>query len=128
MLSVVDIIEKPTILPSNRGINHFNIQGNLVYIATDYGISVYDLDRLEFGDTYFIGSGGEQIQVTQTTIFGDYIYASCLGGNGIRKALHANSNIIDYNNWQTVTTGNYVAVEATIDQIYAVNTNRKIYR
>ncbi|WP_242203782.1 type IX secretion system anionic LPS delivery protein PorZ [Aestuariivivens insulae] len=127
VLSVVDIIEKPTILPANRGVNHFNIQNNLVYIATDYGISVYDLDRLEFGDTYFIGDSGEQIQVSQTAILGDYIYASCLGGYGIRKALHANSNIIDYNNWQTITTGNFVAIETAFDQLYTISTNRRIY-
>ena len=127
VLSVVDIIEKPTILPENRGINHFNIVNNWVYIATDYGISVYDLQRLEFGDTYFIGSSGEQIQVTQTTILGDYIYASCLGGNGIKKALYANSNIIDFNNWQTITTGNYTTIETAMDQLYTTSTNRRIY-
>ncbi len=127
VLSVVDIIEKPTILPENRRINHFNIEDNWVYIATDYGISVYDLERLEFGDTYFIGSSGEQIQVTQTTILGDYIYASCLGDNGIRKALYTNPNIIDFNNWQTVATGNFVAIETAADQLYVINTARRIY-
>ncbi|WP_242156237.1 two-component regulator propeller domain-containing protein [Aestuariivivens sediminis] len=127
VLSIVDIIEKPTILPTNRRINHFNIENNLVYIATDYGISVYDLERLEFGDTYFIGSSGEQIQVSQTTLYGDYIYASCLGGQGIRKALVNDSNSIDYNNWQTIATGNFVAIESAFNQLYTTSTNRRIY-
>ncbi|WP_242092205.1 two-component regulator propeller domain-containing protein [Aestuariivivens sediminicola] len=127
VLSVVDIIEKPTIIASNRRINHFNIDNNWVYIATDYGISVYDLERLEFGDTYFIGSSGEQIQVSQTTISGDYIYASCLGGNGIRKALVNDSNIIDFNNWQTVSSGNFVAIKAAFNQLYAISLSRRIY-
>ena len=127
VLSVVDIIEKPTIIASNRRINHFNIDNNWVYIATDYGISVYDLERLEFGDTYFIGSSGEQIQVSQTTISGDYIYASCLGGNGIRKALVNDPNIIDFNNWQTVSTGNFVAIKAAFNQLYTISLSRRIY-
>ena len=38
-----------------KKINHFNENNGLVYISTDYGISVFDLERLEFGDTYFIG-------------------------------------------------------------------------
>lgn len=128
VLSVVDIIEKPTILPTNRGINHFNVQDNLVYVSTDFGISVYDLERLEFGDTYFIGSSGEQIQVTQTAILDNELYASCLGGNGIRKAQLSDANIIDFNNWQTIASGNFVSIEAVQSQLYAVALNRKIYR
>ncbi|WP_298238736.1 two-component regulator propeller domain-containing protein [uncultured Algibacter sp.] len=128
VLSVVDIIEKPTILPANRGINHFNIIDNLVYIATDYGISVYDLERLEFGDTYFIGNSGEQIQVTQTTVLNDFIYASCLGNNGIRKAQVSNPNIIDFSNWQTISAGNFRAIESISNQLYTIRANRKIYR
>ena len=128
VLSVVDIIEKPTIISNNRGINHFNIVDNLVYISADYGISVYDLERLEFGDTYFIGSSGEQIQVTQTTILNDFIYASCLGNNGIRKAQVSNPNIIDFNNWSIISTGDFTAIEAVGNQLYTVRTDRKIYR
>ena len=77
VLSVVDIVEKPTIPPDNKKINHFNEYNNVVYISTDFGISVYDLERLEFGDTYFIGNGGSQIIVNETAVFGDYIYAAC---------------------------------------------------
>lgn len=128
VLSVVDIIEKPTILSTNRGINHFNIVGNLVYISADYGISVYDLERLEFGDSYFIGSSGEQIQVTQTAILNDFIYASCLGNNGIRKAQVSNPNIIDFNNWSIISTGNFSAIESVGNQLYTIRNNRKIYR
>ena len=54
VLTVVDIIDKPTIPPDNKRINHFNEYNNVIYISTDYGVSVYDLERLEFGDTYFI--------------------------------------------------------------------------
>lgn len=52
---VVDILEKETINPSFKRINHFNEHQGLVYIATGFGIVVYDLERLEFGDTYLIG-------------------------------------------------------------------------
>ena len=71
------LLTKLTISPTDKKINHINAYQNLIYISTNYGISVYDLERLEFGDTYFIGNGGSQIPVTQTTIFEDHIYASC---------------------------------------------------
>ena len=58
VFSVVDILERENITPVNRRINYFLEFDKKVYIATNYGISVYDLERLEFGDTYFLGNGG----------------------------------------------------------------------
>ncbi|CAH8282957.1 hypothetical protein EV196_101516 [Mariniflexile fucanivorans] len=128
ILTVVDIVEKPTIPAVQKKINHFNPYGNLVYIATNYGISVFNLERLEFGDTYFIGNGGGQIQINQTAIFGNYIYAACSGGNGLKKALVNSPNLVDYQNWQTVTTGDFTAIETVEDKLYALNTNRQIFQ
>ncbi|HBR53756.1 MAG TPA: ABC transporter substrate-binding protein, partial [Flavobacteriaceae bacterium] len=52
ILTVVDILNKPTIPPDQKRINQFNeFNGNL-YIAAEFGISVFDLSVLEFGDTY----------------------------------------------------------------------------
>jgi len=128
VLSVVDIIEKPTISPESKFINHFNEYNGFVYISTNYGISVYDLERLEFGDTYFIGTSGSQIPVKQTTIFQDYIYAANFEGNGVKKALSTNNNLIDYQQWQTITGGNWRAIQAVNDMLYAIRTNRDISR
>jgi len=128
ILSIVDIIEKPTIPATDKKINHFNAFENVVYIATNYGISVFDLERLEFGDTYFIGNLGVQTRVNQTTIFGDYIYAACLDGNGLKKALVSSPNLIDFQNWQTVSSGDFLAVQSVENQLYAIRTNRRIYQ
>lgn len=126
ILTVVDIIEKPTVI--QKRINHFNPNGNLVYVSTDYGISVFNLERLEFGDTYFIGNAGTQIQVNQTTIFEDYIYAACSSGNGLRKALVSSPNLIDFQNWESVVSGDFTAIETVQDKLYAVNTNRQLFQ
>ncbi|MCR8667067.1 ABC transporter substrate-binding protein [Aestuariibaculum sp. M13] len=128
VLTVVDIIDKPTIPPTSKRINHFSAYNNLVYISTNYGISVFDLARLEFGDTYFIGDGGSQIQVNQTTIYQDYIYAACSGSNGIRRALTTNTNLIDFSNWETVTTGNFTGIESQTDDLYAVRSDKRLFR
>lgn len=127
ILTIVDIIDKTTIPSTNKRINHFNAFGNVVYISTNYGISVYDLERQEFGDTYFIGNLGDQIKVNQTTIIGDYIYAACNDGGGLRKALVTSPNLIDYQNWQIVSNGSYLAVESVDAKLYALSTNRQIY-
>tara|TARA_R110000868_G_scaffold165660_8_gene399220 strand:- start:2341 stop:4680 length:2340 start_codon:yes stop_codon:yes gene_type:complete len=127
ILTVVDIIDKTTIPSTAKRINHFNAFENVVYISTNFGISVFDLERLEFGDTYLIGNGGSQIPVTQTTLFNGFIYASCLNGNGLRKATLSNPNLIDFQNWQTITTGDFSATEVNEDKLYAIGTNRRIY-
>ncbi len=128
ILSVVDIVDKPTIPPTDKRINHINGYQNVIYISTNYGISVFDLERLEFGDTYFIGNGGSQIEVNQTTIFGDYIYAACMDGTGIRKALVTSPNLIDYQNWQLINSGDWLSIESQSDKLYAIGTNRRIYQ
>ncbi|APY11144.1 ABC transporter substrate-binding protein [Seonamhaeicola sp. S2-3] len=127
VLTVVDIIEKSTITPTNKSINHINEYQNYIYIATNYGISVYNLERLEFGDTYFIGNTGEQIQVNETAVLDDYIYAVCSDGNGIKKALVSDPNLIDFENWETITTGSYNLIEKHNSKLYTIASNRKIY-
>lgn len=128
VLSVVDILNKETVAPTLKRINHFNEHNGLVYISTDYGISVYDLQHLEFGDTYFIGNAGSQIKISQTTIYGDYIYAACKNNNGVKKAELSNPNLIDYQQWQTFNNGNFEAVQSVGDQLYAVKSNKIVYR
>jgi len=128
VLRVVDIRDKETISPVFKRINHFNEHNGFVYISTDYGISVYDLDRLEFGDSYFIGAGGSQIVVKQTTIFNNSIYAACGSNNAVKKALLSNPNLIDYQQWQTLNNGNFLAIQSVEDNLYAVKSDNGIYQ
>ncbi|WP_299113883.1 two-component regulator propeller domain-containing protein [uncultured Winogradskyella sp.] len=126
VLTVVDILEKESIDPSIKGINDFYEHEGLAYISTDFGISVYDLERLEFGDTYFIGNNNTQIPVEKTTIFNGFIYAACNAGNGIRKGLLTNPNLIDASQWQTITSGSYVSIETVDNRLYGLRTDRNL--
>ncbi|MFK5982155.1 MAG: two-component regulator propeller domain-containing protein [Flavobacteriaceae bacterium] len=125
ILKVVDILEKQTIPPDRKRINHFyEFNGNL-YISTQYGISVYDLGALEFGDTYFIGDLGSQINITQTTVLDDKIYAAT-SENGIRSALVNDDNIIDYQQWSTINNGGFKGIQTLGTEIYIVKNNNSI--
>jgi len=128
VLTINDIVDKATIPPNNKRVNHFNAHQNVIYISTNYGISVFDLDRLEFGDTYFIGDLGTQIQVSQIAILGDEIYASCLGGHGIRKALVSSPNLIDYQNWQTIVSGSFSSIETLEDKLFTTRADNWIFQ
>ncbi|MCB4798027.1 type IX secretion system anionic LPS delivery protein PorZ [Neotamlana laminarinivorans] len=127
VLTLVDIVDKVTISPTNKQINHFNALDNQLYISTNFGITVFNLERLEFGDTYFIGDNGAQIQVNQTTIYNDYIYAACADGNGIRKASVSSPFLIDYQNWETLNTNSWNGITATETNLYAIRNNNSIY-
>ena len=127
VLKVVDILDKTTIPPNMKTINHFNEYNGRLYISTGFGISVYNLESLEFGDTYFIGDLGSQINITQTTVQGDLIYASS-SENGIKSALVADENIIDYQQWATVIEGGYKGIQSLGVELYAVNNSNTILK
>ncbi len=117
VITVVDIFNRVSIPPDTKRINHFSESNGFVYIATGFGISLYDLGQLEFDDSYFIGDNGSQLNITQTTILDEFIYASSTDG-GVRRAIVNNSNIIDFNNWSTVATGSYQGITALGDALY----------
>mgnify|MGYP001573583201 FL=1 len=127
ILKVVDIREKLTIPPDSKQINHFYEYNDKLYISTGYGISVYNMGALEFGDTYYIGNLGGQIAVTQTTVLGDLIYAST-SNNGIKSALVNDENIIDYQQWTTSSLGGYKGIQTLGTELYALNNTNILFK
>ena len=106
ILTIYDIIEKTTIPPNKKKINELTEVDNIIYIATDYGISLYDLNSLEFGDSLFIGDGGTQQQVNQTIINDNFLYATLLDFGGIKR-VSLDSDIINYQNWELIYPGDF---------------------
>ncbi|WP_409417628.1 two-component regulator propeller domain-containing protein [Flavobacterium sp. PS2] len=118
IVKVVDIINKQ--LPANlKKINHFMEYNGMVYVSCDFGIVQFNLKTLQFGDTYFIGDSGAQINVRQTTIYNGFIYAAT--NSGIRKANITNPNLVDYIQWSLVTAGDWSSVETNDTKLIAIN-------
>ena len=103
IINIYDILNKPTIPSNKKTINDFFQSGDQLLISTGYGVSIYNLNGYEFGDTYYIGDFATQINVTSTIIHENFIYASS-PDLGILRA-NINSNLIDFNNWQTIYFG-----------------------
>ncbi|MGB6269091.1 MAG: ABC transporter substrate-binding protein, partial [Olleya sp.] len=97
ILSVVDILEKQTIPAASKTINHFSRDADVVYISTGYGMSVYDINQLEFGDSYYIGPNNTQINVNQSAVFEGFVYAA--SNFGIYRGEISNPNLIDAAEW-----------------------------
>lgn len=126
IFSVVDIRDKISISPNNKRINNFfEFEGKL-YMSTDFGIAEYSLQNLEFGDSFFIGENGSQIQINQITILGEKIYAAT-SLEGIKSADITNPNLIDFEAWQTEYTGNWKGILNFSNTIFGLRNNNTIF-
>lgn len=123
--TVVDILEKSTIPSVDKRINHFNIYNGFAYISTNFGISLYDITNLEFGDTYFIGANGSQIKINQSTLFEDKIYAA--SEMGIFYADVDNPNLIDFQQWTSFANVAWVGIQSINQKLFAARGNTILY-
>ncbi|MEQ9263484.1 MAG: two-component regulator propeller domain-containing protein [Owenweeksia sp.] len=85
--------------PGLKSINHLFPYENLVYISTNFGIVVMDLDRRIIKETYIIGENGENLQVNQVVInpLNDSIFAAT--EKGVFKAKRGNA-LQFFANWK----------------------------
>ena len=86
-----------------KSVNHIFENGGTLYLSTPFAIVEYDINELEFGDTFFIGNNSTDIKVNQITVINDRIYATTQ--NGIYSADVTSPSLIDFNNWQQAFLG-----------------------
>ena len=103
IINIYDILNKPSIPADKKIINHFFQNGDGLLISTGYGISVYDLNGYEFGDTYYIGDFASMLNINSTATDENFIYAAS-SELGILRA-NLDSSLIEFSNWQTIYTG-----------------------
>mgnify|MGYP000029432161 CR=1 FL=1 len=109
-----------------KSINHISKLGNKLYLSTPFAIVVYDIEKLEFGDTYFIGNGSSEIRINKTTIFNGNIIAAT--EDGLFTADASNNALIDFNNWKQDFFGrNFTEINQFNNNLLVVE-NTKLYR
>ena len=125
VITLFDIIDKTTIPPNKKRINQFSEFENEIYIATDYGISIYNLESLEFGDSLFIGDNGSQIEIEQTAINDNYIYSVSENFGGLKRA-NLDTDIVNFINWEVVSPGSYSKI-LNFDDLLIYSNQNSIY-
>jgi ligand-binding sensor domain-containing protein len=123
--TVVAINEKQVIAANDKRINQFLESGDLLYIATGFGIALYNLDLLEFDDTYFIGDGGSQLDIRGIEIYEGLLYAAT--NTGIRRADISNPFLIDFMNWSQVIGFPWDDVITFNNRLLAPNPGRNLW-
>jgi len=89
---------KNSSLIGSKKINHVYIVNSIAYLACDYGMIVFDVNRLLVKETWRgLGDAGQALNVFQSTIRGDSIFLAT-GKGVIAGALK--DNLQDYNNWK----------------------------
>ena len=81
-----------------KRINHISEFENTLYLATPFAIVEYDIEKLEFGDTFFIGSNSTSLLINESLVLNDFIYAAT--EDGIFKADATSNLLIDFNSWE----------------------------
>lgn len=117
-ITISNDIERLSIT-GEKSINHITEHNNNLYLATPFGVVVYNIESLQFEDTFFIGDGSTEVKINQIEIFQGNIYAAT--ELGIFVADINNPNLIDFNNWQQPQgefTGNFQCIEIFNDRLF----------
>ena len=123
ILTVVDIVNKTNIPASKKKINHILEANDLLYLSCDYGISVYNISNLVFGDTYYIGSAGAQIKINATAIANGEIFAATQS-YGVFKANLSSPFLIDFANWNNIQGGSWKSIALFNNDLFLVGYNK----
>lgn len=89
-------------IQGKKYINEVTFKGNFAYLACGFGIVVFDTDRLEVKETYYIGNGIINTEIYQVAKNDTAIFAAT--PNGIYYG-SLSSNLNNYQNWKTLNTG-----------------------
>jgi len=109
----------------NKRINHISGLGSTLYLSTPFAIVEYNIEKLEFGDTFFIGNGSTSLNINKTLIANNTIYA--VTEDGVFRADVTSNLLIDFNNWQQeFSARNFSAISQFNNQIY-VTENRTLF-
>ena len=97
IINISDIYRK-TIL-GNKTINSIYCLGNMAYLECGFGIVVLDLVKQEIKETYYIGSGGTQVNV-MSLVKDDKDTLWAATEKGIYKAWYKDPNLANYAVWK----------------------------
>jgi ligand-binding sensor domain-containing protein len=110
----------------DKKINSITEFGENLLLSTPFAIIEYNIDREEFGDTFFIGNNSTEVKTNQTIVFDNLIYA--VTENGLFIADATSNLLIDFNNWNQLFAGrNFTGIIVFNNEIY-VSEGRNLFK
>ncbi len=118
IINVSDIYRKT--ITAKKTVNEVTFKNNLAYLSCGFGIVVFDTDKLEIKDTYYIGPNGTFINVYQVAYTDSTFFAAT--ANGLLKANYISGLLNNFQTWKTVSAippGTYNGVVRYTNKIVA---------
>lgn len=103
----------------NKKINHISILGNLAVISVGYGVSIFKLDKKEFGDSSFFMVNGVYEAAKEAVINGNLVYVVTAAG---LKSHEMDVTFPIFSSWNNLATGNFTQISGSSIIAYS-NTN-----
>ncbi len=100
IVNISDIKRK--IITGKKYINEVYFNANFAYISCGFGIILFDTEKLEIKDTYYIGNGITNKEIYQSTRNDTAIFAAT--ESGIYYGALA-TNLSNFQNWKSLNTG-----------------------
>ena len=111
----------------DKNINHINIKDGDALVCTNYGFSIFDLNRKEFRQSAFLKEGNNYVPVSKGVFFQDKIYIITAKGLYSHKN---DDNISLFSTWKQELAGNFTGlsvgtsvVAATATQVFSLQNN-----
>lgn len=109
----------------SKKINHISITGNRAVVSVNYGVSIFDLEKKEFGDTSFFISNGVYIPAIESVIKDNTVYA--VTASAVKKH-EINVTFPIYSGWSDVDVeGSFSHIDIENDLIALAGTNQVLY-
>jgi hypothetical protein len=129
--NITDVLRKA--VQTAKAITQIQVYNGVAYLASNLGLIVLDLAKLEVRDTYSaIGPSGQAVTVYGTAVVHDTIFASTTQGL-LRARLSTASNLLDYRNWTKelpnpgLPADNFAQLVAYRGHVYVQGSNRGVY-
>lgn len=100
----------------DKKINHISISGNLAVISVGYGVSIFKLDKKEFGDSSFFMVNGVYEAAKEAVIKGNLVYVVTAAG---LKSHEMDVTFPIFSSWNNVATGNFTQISGSSTIAYS---------
>lgn len=80
VVTKIDIVQETNVTYNKKKINSIFEYNGIAYLSCDFGIVLFNIATLQFGDTYLIGAGGAEVAVFQCAVYNGYLYAGTQEG------------------------------------------------
>lgn len=101
----------------DKSINHITEIDDRILLSTSFAVIEYNIDKEEFGDTFFIGNNSSEVVINEIINFNNSIYAA--SENGLFVADSTNNLLVDFNNWNQLFEGRKItAISSFNNEIY----------